>query len=153
KSPAQSNYAAGCTFKDSFAQGLQQHRSYPVKVMNWGYWGSVGGAADEYHNQTMERMGIGSIEPDEGMACLQALFNSELNQMSVIKMIGGQPIPYVKLSEAFTHGPEIEPTSLPKNLAVLEHIPSQATITMSATVEKEPAVAEEFLREKGIAYF
>ena len=153
KSPAQSNYAAGCTFKDSFAQALQQHRSYPIKVMNWGYWGSVGGAADEYHNQTMERMGIGSIEPDEGMACLQALFNYELNQMAVIKMIGGQPIPYLTLSKGFTHDPEVEPTSLPNKSAVLEHIPSQPTITVSATVGKEPAVTEEFLREKGIAYF
>jgi len=36
KSPGQSNYSAGCTFKDSFAHQLQQQRAYPVTVMNWG---------------------------------------------------------------------------------------------------------------------
>src|SRR6266511_3389281 len=34
KPPGQSNYVAGCTFKDSFAQRLQQRRAYPVKIMN-----------------------------------------------------------------------------------------------------------------------
>ena len=47
RSPGQSNYSAGCTFKDSFAQKLQQDRAYPVKIMNWGYWGSVGVVADD----------------------------------------------------------------------------------------------------------
>ncbi|MCP5003332.1 MAG: SDR family NAD(P)-dependent oxidoreductase, partial [Planctomycetes bacterium] len=36
KAPGQSSYAAGCTFKDSFAHMLEQRRSYPVKIMNWG---------------------------------------------------------------------------------------------------------------------
>src|SRR5205807_4761835 len=38
KAPGQSNYAAGCTFEDSFAHQLQQEHRYPVKIMNWGYW-------------------------------------------------------------------------------------------------------------------
>jgi polyketide synthase PksN len=38
----QSNYAAGCTFKDAFADWLRQDCSSAVKVVNWGYWGSVG---------------------------------------------------------------------------------------------------------------
>src|SRR6266542_2271944 len=68
KPAGQSNYAAGCAFKDSFAQKLQQRRAYPVKIMNWGYWGKVGSVADESLNKAMERAGVGSIEPDEGMA-------------------------------------------------------------------------------------
>jgi NAD(P)-dependent dehydrogenase (short-subunit alcohol dehydrogenase family) len=47
KSPGQANYAAGCTFKDSFALSMQQRYPYPVRVMNWGYWGNVGVVADE----------------------------------------------------------------------------------------------------------
>ncbi|HET8891422.1 MAG TPA: SDR family NAD(P)-dependent oxidoreductase [Candidatus Angelobacter sp.] len=143
KSPAQSNYAAGCTFKDSFAQRLRQQRSYPVKIMNWGYWGNVGGAADEYHQRTMESMGIGSIEADEGMACLQTLVGSELNQMAVIKMIGGQAIPYVSLCEVQQLNPQ--------PAVIVEHKPSPSGVL--ATIGKEPAGTEDPLRERGISYF
>ncbi|HXH38621.1 MAG TPA: SDR family NAD(P)-dependent oxidoreductase [Thermoanaerobaculia bacterium] len=82
----QSSYSAGCMFKDSFAHMLQQQRPYPVKVMNWGYWGSVGVAADESHRQNMARLGLGSIEPQEGMTALRALMNSELSQVALVKI-------------------------------------------------------------------
>jgi 3-oxoacyl-(acyl-carrier-protein) synthase/acyl carrier protein len=87
KAPGQCNYAAGCTFKDSFAQRLQQQRPYPVKIMNWGYWGNVGVAADEFHNKMMAQMGIGSIEPEEGMAALQALVGSSVDQLVLVKTL------------------------------------------------------------------
>ena len=143
KSPAQSNYAAGCTFKDSFAQTLQQQRPYPVKIMNWGYWGSVGGAADEYHRKTMESMGIGSIEPHEGMALLQRFVSSELDQMAAIKMIGGHAIPYLNFSEAG------EADTAERKPAV--HSGNGAAL--SATAQTEPADIDELLRKKGIVYF
>ena len=42
KSPGQSNYAAGCAFEDSFARAHVWTRpNIAVKVINWGYWGSV----------------------------------------------------------------------------------------------------------------
>jgi len=87
KSAGQSNYSAGCTFKDSFAHMLQQQRPYPVKIVNWGYWGNVGVAANESHRQNMARIGLGSIEPDEGMASLQVLVNSEMRQVALIKTL------------------------------------------------------------------
>ncbi len=102
KSPGQSNYAAGCTFKDSFAQKLQRERAYPVKIMNWGYWGSVGVVADETHNLIMARLGMGSIEPDEGMASLQALIGSDIDQMALIKTLDGDAPVGVNLTEAMT---------------------------------------------------
>ncbi|MCU1347148.1 MAG: Beta-ketoacyl synthase, partial [Acidobacteria bacterium] len=89
KTPGQSNYAAGCTFKDSFAQTLQQRRTYPVKIMNWGYWGSVGVVADEVHNKLMAQVGLGSIEPHEGMAALQTLIGSGMGQVAFIKTVAG----------------------------------------------------------------
>src|SRR6202041_2509692 len=70
KAAGQSNYAAGCTFKDSFAHKLQQERPYPVKIMNWGYWGEVGVVADESYRKAMQRMGVGSIASGEGMEAL-----------------------------------------------------------------------------------
>ena len=144
KSPAQSNYAAGCTFKDSFAQRLQQQRTYPVKIMNWGYWGSVGGASDEYHQKAMESMGIGSIDPDEGMALLQAFVSSELNQMAVIKMIGAQAIPYVSLSGMQQVNPQ--------PAVITEHKPSPPEVVLPAD-EKQGAETKDSLHEKGVSYF
>src|SRR5207244_5826895 len=69
------------------AQKLQQERAFPVKIMNWGYWGSVGVVADESHNKIMARMGIGSIEPDEGMTSLQALVSAAVPQMALVKTL------------------------------------------------------------------
>ena len=100
KSPGQSNYAAGCTFKDSFAHRLQQQRPYPAKIMNWGYWGDVGVVADESYKKIMRQMGIGSIQPDEGMSSLQVLVGSGLHQLAIMKTIGGQTIPGLEPTEA-----------------------------------------------------
>jgi Polyketide synthase modules and related proteins len=86
----QSNYSAGCAFKDSFALMLQRQRPYPVKIMNWGYWGDVGVASDEFHRKRMAQIGLGSIEPQEGMASLEALMNSETRQVALIKTLDRQ---------------------------------------------------------------
>jgi len=104
RSAGQANYSAGCTFKDSFVQKLQQERVYPVKVMNWGYWGSVGIVADESHSQAMRQLGIGSIEPDEAMAFLQRFVSSELRRAALIKIIDAQSL--VRFSESLTYYPK-----------------------------------------------
>jgi polyketide synthase PksM len=113
KSPGQSNYAAGCTFKDSFAHRLQQRRRYPVKIMNWGYWGNVGVVAGESYNTIMRQIGVGSIEPDEGMASLQALVGSEMRQLALIKTLNRQATVGFNLSEAITYYPKAAPMMLP----------------------------------------
>jgi len=100
RSPGQSNYSAGCTFKDSFAQAMQQRRAYPVKVMNWGFWGNVGVVADESYNKLMAQMGVGSIEPHEGMASLQMLVGSSVRQVAVIKTLNSQATAGLNLTEA-----------------------------------------------------
>src|SRR5437764_9317653 len=71
RNAGQSNYAAGCTFEDAFAAKLRQEWRCKVKVMNWGYWGSVGVVASEAYQQRMEQMGVGSIEPAEAMQALE----------------------------------------------------------------------------------
>jgi polyketide synthase PksM len=105
KAPGQSNYSAGCTFKDSFAHKLQRQRAYPVKIMNWGYWGGIGVVADESYNRLMQQMGIGSIEPHEGMESLQVLVGHEMRQMAVIKTLNGQATAGLNLSEVITYYP------------------------------------------------
>jgi acyl transferase domain-containing protein/tryptophanase/acyl carrier protein len=114
KSPGQSNYAAGCTFKDSFAHRLQQQRPYPAKIMNWGYWGNVGVVADESYKKIMRQMGIGSIEPHEGMSSLQVLIGSGLHQLAIMKTIGGQSIPGLDPTEAVAFYPQTTLAVLPQ---------------------------------------
>ncbi|HEX8956312.1 MAG TPA: SDR family oxidoreductase, partial [Burkholderiaceae bacterium] len=72
KAAGQSNYAAGCTFKDAYCLHLAGRMPYPVKAMNWGYWGSVGVVASDLYRERMARQGIASIEADEGMEALDA---------------------------------------------------------------------------------
>lgn len=86
KLPGQSNYAAGCTFKDVFAHQLRQEFSCDVKVINWGYWGSVGIVASLEYRKRMAKFGIGSIEADEGMEALEALLSGSTDQLVFLKM-------------------------------------------------------------------
>jgi polyketide synthase PksM len=132
KSSGQSNYAAGCTFKDSFAQSLQQQRDYPVKIMNWGYWGNVGIVAGEQYRKSMERMGIGSIEPSKGMAFLETFVNSELSQIGLINVIDVQAIADVRFSERLTYYPK---TSAPASPQVQEPLDEETSRQLAALEE------------------
>ena len=85
RSPGQSNYVAGCLFKDAFARLLATALPCPVKVMNWGFWGSVGVVAAERYRRRMAKEGIGSIEPAEGMAALDALLAGPFDQLALRK--------------------------------------------------------------------
>ncbi|WP_440119139.1 SDR family NAD(P)-dependent oxidoreductase [Paenibacillus sp. QZ-Y1] len=85
RSPGQSNYAAGCTFKDAYAHQLARERSYDVKVINWGYWGSVGSVASEEYNTLMSNAGIGSIEVPEAMKALEILLTGSLDQLGLVR--------------------------------------------------------------------
>ena len=85
KSPGQSNYAAGCTFKDAFAHQLLHEWSCPVKVINWGYWGSVGIVASKEYQDRMVKAGVGSLEFPEVMAPLNKLLNGPVDRIALIK--------------------------------------------------------------------
>ncbi|WP_325034998.1 SDR family NAD(P)-dependent oxidoreductase [Bacillus paralicheniformis] len=85
KPKGQSNYSAGCVFTDAFAQLLDREWSCAVKVINWGYWGSVGVVAVKGYQEQMALAGIGSIEPDEAMEALEILLSSHLSQMALLK--------------------------------------------------------------------
>jgi amino acid adenylation domain-containing protein len=83
--PGQSNYVAGCSFKDAFALHLNQKASYPVKVINWGYWGSVGVGTGEEYKKRMRVQGILSIEPEQGMEAIRQILNQDEAQIIPFK--------------------------------------------------------------------
>ncbi|MEW9712965.1 SDR family NAD(P)-dependent oxidoreductase, partial [Paenibacillus sp. SI92] len=85
KALGQSNYTSGCTFQDGFARQLSLEWPCAVKMINWGYWGSVGIVASKAYRERMEQAGIGSIEPPEAMAALETLLAGPLDQIGLIK--------------------------------------------------------------------
>lgn len=93
KAAGQSNYAAGCTFKDAFGLQLGRSGAYPVKIMNWGYWGSVGIVAASAYRERMAQMGFASIEPEDGMLALDSLLQGTPRQMAFLKTAEPAPIP------------------------------------------------------------
>ena len=99
----QSNYCAGCTFKDSFAQAMRARHPYPVKIVNWGYWGSVGIVTDQFFRKRMESRGIGSIEPEEAMRALEAFVASDMDQLVMIKVISQRALDELWVSEEVLH--------------------------------------------------
>lgn len=102
----QSNYAAGCTFKDAFALAMEREWSCPVKIMNWGYWGSVGVVAEESYQQKMAQAGIGSIEGPEGMGALDVLLSQPIPQLAYIHTLRPLHPQEIESSETITIYPE-----------------------------------------------
>ncbi|ESP91544.1 non-ribosomal peptide synthetase [Pseudoalteromonas luteoviolacea] len=103
-SPAagQSNYAAGCAYLDALARTYQQ--KCPVKIINWGYWGSVGVVQDEYYQKKMRAIGIGSIEAKQGMQALATFMDSNLVQAGVLKMTQAASTDVFKLQSFSSQG-------------------------------------------------
>jgi len=104
--PGQSNYAAGSTFQDTFAHWLAEHKDYPVRVMNWGYWGSIGIVASRNYCEQMAAQGIGSIEPAEGMEALKKLLSAPMNRVAFIKTTDTFDWKSITSDEAITVSPQ-----------------------------------------------
>ncbi|CAM2011287.1 non-ribosomal peptide synthetase [Acanthopleuribacter pedis] len=112
----QSNYAAGCTFMDAYAQFLAQNEdalpeTCRVRVVNWGYWGSIGAVATPEYRARMHQAGIGSIEPDEGLTLMEHLLRGTLPQLAVHKTTNAE----TRKTQGFVQAyPETIPSLLAK---------------------------------------
>lgn len=81
----QCNYAAGCTFEDAYAIYLNNIKEYPVKVINWGFWGTVGVVADDKYRKILAQQGFTPIEVPEGMKAMERVLSTDLEQVIVLK--------------------------------------------------------------------
>lgn len=105
RAAGQGNYAAGCTFTDALAERLGRCWPCRVNVINWGYWGSVGVVANPGHRARMTEAGMGSIEPEEGMASLERLLALPLGQAGLVKLLEPQAIAGIDATQALVCGP------------------------------------------------
>jgi len=83
--PGQANYTAACVYKDALSSMLRNFYMYNTKVINWGFWGTVGIVSNDKYRERMKSLGIGSIEPNEGLQIIEDFLNSNLTQIAVIK--------------------------------------------------------------------
>lgn len=81
----QANYTAACVCKDALANLLHNAFMVNSKVINWGFWGSIGIVAADMYRERMKRLEIGSVEPDEGLQIIERMLTSDLQQITVIK--------------------------------------------------------------------
>ena len=84
-SPGQANYAGACACKDAIASLMGDALGIETRIINWGYWGSIGIVATEVHRMRMQRMGVGSIEAGEGLQIIERFLATSLRQISVLK--------------------------------------------------------------------
>ncbi len=82
----QSNYSAASTFKDAFASALAGVASYPVKTVNWGYWGEAGVVATDEYRKRLTARGVHSLSTADGMATVSWLLaESRVEQVLAIR--------------------------------------------------------------------
>ncbi|MBD2091226.1 type I polyketide synthase [Microcoleus sp. FACHB-1515] len=80
-STGQAHYAAANAFLDSFAQA-RRLQNLPALSVNWGPWAG-GGMASEEAQQWLTRMGIRLLQPQQAIAALNLLLNSDAVQATV----------------------------------------------------------------------
>lgn len=81
RAPGQANYVAGCMFKDALAQRMASTVPYPVKIVNWGFWGSVGAVANEDVARRVAVYGLSSIDSAEGLDAIERLLVAPCQQL------------------------------------------------------------------------
>ncbi|WP_405194522.1 SDR family NAD(P)-dependent oxidoreductase [Streptomyces anulatus] len=141
----QSNYAAGCTFGDAYAHFLDRHWPCPVKVMNWGWWGSVGSASTERHKEHMARWGLLSIEAPEAMDALDTLLGGPQRQLSFVKVKGLDAIEALDPTTRITVHPRARTRVAPARVASAAALPAEweamRAIAAWRSDERDPLLA------------
>ena len=122
-SAGQGNYAAGCAFKDSFAERLGQELACPVKVMNWGYWGHVGIVSGESYRSRMAQLGVASIETAAAMQAIAVLFSHGRDQLAFFRTARNVDIPQIDAADRVELRPlpQLRPAG-PKRLPTSDEI-------------------------------
>ncbi len=81
----QANYVSGCTVLDALGAYLDGRYDFPVRVVNWGYWGDIGRVATEDYRKRMARLGVHSIGVEEGFEALERILDGQAPQVLAIR--------------------------------------------------------------------
>ncbi|WP_340201867.1 SDR family NAD(P)-dependent oxidoreductase [Ascidiimonas sp. W6] len=81
----QSSYAAASTLKDSIGMAIGQYPTMNAKIINWGYWGSVGIVSGEKYKNSIKAQGYESIQVTQGIEAIERALASTYKQIIAIK--------------------------------------------------------------------
>nr|WP_267919334.1 SDR family NAD(P)-dependent oxidoreductase [Paenibacillus sonchi] len=81
----QSNYSAACSFQDAFSAWLGTQTGYPVKVINWSFWGNVGAVASDGYLRLLTEAGLLPIDTAEGMQVISRALALPVPQVLMFK--------------------------------------------------------------------
>ncbi|WP_144558035.1 non-ribosomal peptide synthetase [Shouchella miscanthi] len=77
-----SSYAAGCTFKDAYASHISSLVSFPVQIINWGFWDNE---QDEFTGMLRSK-GIHPIQTGIGMNALERVLINKTKQIMALNV-------------------------------------------------------------------
>ncbi|MBB4952061.1 amino acid adenylation domain-containing protein [Agrobacterium vitis] len=77
-------YTAGVSFEDAVGRQLAMLRPYPVKVINWGYWGEVGSGARPGIKTMFDAKGVPAFSAEEGLEAIERILAGPASQVMPI---------------------------------------------------------------------
>lgn len=81
----QSNYNTACSYQDAIASFLKRQAPFPIKVINWSFWGSIGAVATDAYKKQLNAKGLLPIEVKEGMELIEKAVVSSTSQITMFK--------------------------------------------------------------------
>jgi phthiocerol/phenolphthiocerol synthesis type-I polyketide synthase C len=146
--PGQANYAAANAFLDALAHH-RRARDLPALSINWGPWSEAGlAAAREDRGSRLERLGLGSLSPEQGIGALEALLRTPAAQCGVLRLDAERwcaSYPAATASPFLAALRESEPS-------VAEPEPTtdgiRATVLAARSARERQALLETHLRER-----
>jgi polyketide synthase PksJ len=84
-SSGNSAYTAASACQDALGRYFDAVRPYPVRVVNWGYWGAVGSGARPGLPAIFSALGIGELGTADGLAELAGVLAGAESQIMVIR--------------------------------------------------------------------
>jgi NADP-dependent 3-hydroxy acid dehydrogenase YdfG len=117
----QGNYAAASSFQDAYGAALRDRLRCPVRVLNWGYWGSVGIVAGPDYRRRMAAVGVESIEPNEGIEVVRIALASQAPEQLIAVKADARFLERARLRLQADDGggPDRIPSVLKRSLALL----------------------------------
>jgi acyl transferase domain-containing protein/NADPH:quinone reductase-like Zn-dependent oxidoreductase/SAM-dependent methyltransferase/acyl carrier protein len=82
-SPGQGNHVAANAFLDALAH-YRRAQGLPGLSINWGIWTDIGSVANRATQERLQVKGIGGMVAEQGIACLEHLWDFELPQVGVL---------------------------------------------------------------------
>ncbi|WP_338682040.1 amino acid adenylation domain-containing protein [Streptomyces acidiscabies] len=74
-------YSCAGAVQDAYALHLDHQRPYPVRVIDWGYWGPVGSGARPGLREMFHGLGIGELTVPDGLSAIARTLGGRLPQV------------------------------------------------------------------------